>query len=175
CDQRTIPGDHVDIRRGAEIGRSAHRQPRIELDCRHRTARADESGEDRRVVTEAGADMDDVLARLRGGARDQQGMIRRLAVVELTFGQDADQNVRIEVDGDHRLASAYTRRASARSATGPVPGIAPAAGKRRRSTRSRQIADAMRLAPTWRSEASRSRSTATRMGLPGQPSASGWR
>src|SRR6516165_9018138 len=78
---------------------SARRQPRIELDCRHRTARADESGEDRRVIAEAGADMDDVLARLRGGARDQQGMIGRLAVVELTFGQDADQNVRIEVDG----------------------------------------------------------------------------
>ena len=35
CDQRTIPGDYVDIRRRAEIGRSAPRQPRIELDCRH--------------------------------------------------------------------------------------------------------------------------------------------
>jgi hypothetical protein len=54
--------------------------------------------EDRRVVADPGADMHDVLARLRRRRRNQQRVQRRLAVVQIAPRYDADPRVLIEID-----------------------------------------------------------------------------
>jgi len=43
--------------------------------------------------------MHDVLARLQSGAGDERGVIGRHAVVEAALGNDADQDIVIEIDG----------------------------------------------------------------------------
>jgi len=54
---------------------------------------------DCRVAPGSGADMHDMLARLRAGLGDQLGVQRRLAVVEMPLGQDPDHTVEIKEGG----------------------------------------------------------------------------
>jgi hypothetical protein len=57
-------------------------QSGVELDCRDLAGRPDQFGQDRAVITSAGADMDDVLAELRRKRLEELGMERRTPVVD---------------------------------------------------------------------------------------------
>jgi hypothetical protein len=51
---------------------------------------------DGRVVAGSGADVHNMLARLRRGAGEQHGVQRRLAVIDVALREDADHVIRIE-------------------------------------------------------------------------------
>jgi hypothetical protein len=59
---------------------------------------ADQLRENGRVVADPGADMYDVLPRLRRGGHDQRRMKRGLAVVQVALRQDADHVVGVQVN-----------------------------------------------------------------------------
>jgi hypothetical protein len=84
------------MRRLREIRRSAGGEPGIEFARRHPPCGADQPRDDRRVV--AGADMYDMLSRLRRRGGDQRRMKRGLAVVQIALRHDADRLVGVQVN-----------------------------------------------------------------------------
>src|SRR6202035_3169307 len=67
-----------------------------QLDRRDSAGAADKPGQDRRVVADPGADMHGMLARPRRGAGDQRGEKRWLAVIQVPFRNDRDDDVIIQ-------------------------------------------------------------------------------
>jgi hypothetical protein len=88
-DTRAIAVHRADMRRLREIRRSAGGELGIEFDRRHPSRDANQLPEYRRVVADAGADMYDMLPRLRCSGGDQRRMKRGLAVVQVALRQDA--------------------------------------------------------------------------------------
>ncbi len=82
----------------AQVVRGAPGEPGIVFDCRHPAVSSGEMREDRGVIAETEADMDDVLAGLRRGRRDHPDVQRRLPVVEVALRQDRHDHVVIEID-----------------------------------------------------------------------------
>jgi hypothetical protein len=86
------------MRRLRKIRRGADGELAIEFDRRHPPRSADQLRENRRVVADPGADMHDMLPRLRRGGGDQRRMKRGLAVVQVALRQDADHVVGVQVN-----------------------------------------------------------------------------
>ena len=97
-DSRAIAVHHADMRRLRKIRRSAGGELAIEFDRRHPPRSADQLRENGRVVADAGADMYDMLPRLRRGGGDQRRMKRGLAVVQVALRQDADHVIGVQVN-----------------------------------------------------------------------------
>jgi hypothetical protein len=86
--------------------------------------------QDRRVVAEAGADVNDVIALAHGGRGDQQRMIRGHAVVQFALGHDPDQNIVVEVDRIGVGREHVAGEAQNGPGTGPEEALARHAGER---------------------------------------------
>ena len=89
-----LQGTHIGLR--GEIRRNAFGEAVIEFDRREPAALAHHVRQDRCVVA-PGADVHDVLARLRR-RRNQHRVQPRLAVVQAALWNDADQRLLIEID-----------------------------------------------------------------------------
>ena len=89
----------LDLGVRAKIGGGARGDVRRDLIGDHPARRSDELSEDRRVITGAGADLQDRLARLHAECVDRLRVQRRLAVVDAALGVDGDEDVLVEARG----------------------------------------------------------------------------
>ena len=81
---RAIPLHRSNMRRPREIRRRAGGEFGIEFDRGYSAYGADQPRENCCVIADAGADMHDMLPRLRRGGGNQRRMKRGLAVVQVT-------------------------------------------------------------------------------------------
>src|SRR6516165_5396636 len=97
-DLRAVALQGTPIRLPGEVRRQTLGEATIKFDRRDPAALAHHVRQDRRVVADPGADVDDMLARPRRRRRNQHRMQPRLAVVQAALRNDADQRVLIEID-----------------------------------------------------------------------------
>jgi hypothetical protein len=94
-----VAGDHFDLAIARKRAPSALGQSSIDLDRMDGAMAADQFGENRAVVSGAGADVQDMLARSDVEVIDAPGPEARAAVVEPAIGVDAHGDVMVDVTG----------------------------------------------------------------------------